>query len=129
MIRKDNPLRSTVLTLLIDGATKLAKYENRAVEEKDLYATASRSVKELEKDIQLFEENNQSALDQKQELEIWKEFLPKLLTKGEIKRIVLHLYREEALIKSNFSSIMKECKLISAMNMTLLNEVLKEILK
>jgi len=129
IIRKSNPVRSTILGLLIDGATKLAKEENRQVEEKDLYLTAQRSVKEIEKDIELLKSKNYSTVVQEVELEIWKEFLPKLLTKGEIKRIILQSYSEELLIKSNFSKIMKEMKLIGNMDMSLLSKILNEILK
>jgi len=36
-IRKTDPVRATVLNLLVDGVTKLAKQENREVEDKDFY--------------------------------------------------------------------------------------------
>lgn len=128
IIRKTDPLRASILGLLIDGATKIAKEQNRQVEEKDIFATALRSAKEVEKDIQLLKEKKMSTDDMEKELEIWKEFLPKLLTNGEIKRTVLQTYKEEELIQSNFSKIMKEMKLVENMDMSLLNKVLKEIL-
>ena len=48
-IRKTNPVRATVLNLLVDGVSKLAKQENREVEDKDFYTVATRSVKEIER--------------------------------------------------------------------------------
>lgn len=83
-IRKTDPVRATVLNLLVDGVTKLAKQENREVEDKDFYTIATRSVKEIEKDIQLLISNNQNTLELIKELEIWKEFLPKLMNKEEV---------------------------------------------
>ena len=129
VIRKSDPRRSTILGLLIDGASKIAKEENRSVEEKDLFLTASRSVKEIEKDIELLKSKSQSVEDLQSELEIWKEFLPKLMMLDEIKRTVLQKYKEEELISSNFSKIIKEMKLIENMNMPILSKALKEILK
>ena len=128
LVRKDNPLRYSVLSLLIDGATKIAKEENRGVEEKDLFLTAQRSVKEIDKDIELMDSNTNFCKTLEAEKEIWKEFLPKLLTQGEIKRIILQTYSEDQLTKGNFSSIMKEMKNVKDMDMSILNKVLKEIL-
>lgn len=129
LVRKENPQRYSVLSLLIDGASKIAKEENRSVEEKDLFLVAQRSVKEIDKDIDLTNGDNEFCKTLKAEKEIWKEFLPKLLTLGEIKRIVLQTYTEDFLVQSNFSSIMKEMKLIKDMDMSLLSKVLKETLK
>lgn len=126
LCRKENPVRATVLTLLIDGATKLAKNENRQVEEKDLYKTAQSSVKEIEKDIQLLTENNKLDDDLTIELLIWKEFLPKLLTRGEIKRILLQKFSVEELVSENRGKIMKEMKLVPNIDMSLLSEIVKE---
>lgn len=128
-IRKTDPLRASVLGLLIDGATKIAKEQNRQVEEKDLFLVAQRSVKEIEKDIELTGGNNDFCKTLEKEREIWKEFLPKLLTNGEIKRIILQTYKEEDLTQSNFPKIMKEMKLVKDMDMGLLNKVLKELLE
>ena len=128
-IRKENPQRYSVLSLLIDGASKIAKEENRSVEEKDLYLVAQRSVKEIDKDIELTNSDNEFCKTLKAEKEIWKEFLPKLLTNGEIKRLLLQKYMEGDFIQSNFSKIMKEMKLIENMDMSLLNKILKEYLK
>jgi len=128
LIRKSDALRSTVIGLLIDGASKKAKTQNREVEERDLYSVAQSSVKEIEKDMEVLREKKHSTIVQEMELNIWKEFLPKLLSKGEIKRMVLQMYNEEALIEANFVKIIKECKVIPDMDMALLNEVLKEIL-
>lgn len=127
-IRKENLLRYSVLSLLIDGATKIAKEENRGVEEKDLFLTAQRSVKEIDKDIELMDSNTNFCKTLEAEKEIWKEFLPKLLTQGEIKRIVLQKYKEEELVKANFSQIMKEMKLVKDIDMSILGKLLKELL-
>lgn len=126
-IRKTNPIRATVLNLLVDGATKLAKQENREVEDKDFYMVATRSVKEIEKDIQLLISNNQNTLELIKELEIWKEFLPTLMTKEEVYTWLFSNFEKEFVLnKKNLGSIMKTAKTVENMDMQVLSSMLKE---
>jgi uncharacterized protein YqeY len=127
-IRKTNPIRATVLNLLVDGVTKLAKQENREVEDKDFYTIATRSVKEIEKDIQLLISNNQNTLELIKELEIWKEFLPKLMNKEEVYTWLFSNFEKEFVLnKKNLGSIMKTAKTVENMDMQVLSSMLKEV--
>lgn len=126
-IRKTNPVRATVLNLLVDGVSKLAKQENREVEDKDFYTIAIRSVKEIEKDIQLLISNNQNTLELIKELEIWKEFLPKLMNKEEVYTWLFSNFEKEFVVKKNLGSIMKEAKQVENMDMQILSNMLKEV--
>lgn len=127
-IRKTNPIRATVLNLLVDGVTKLAKQENREVEDKDFYTIATRSVKEIEKDIQLLISNNQNTLELIKELEIWKEFLPTLMTKEEVYTWLFSNFEKEFVLnKKNLGSIMKTAKTVENMDMQVLSNMLKEV--
>lgn len=127
-IRKTNPVRATVLNLLVDGVTKLAKQENREVEDKDFYTIATRSVKEIEKDIQLLISNNQNTLELIKELEIWKEFLPKLMNKEEVYTWLFSNFEKEFVLnKKNLGSIMKTAKTVENMDMQILSNMLKEV--
>lgn len=126
-IRKTDPVRATVLNLLVDGVTKLAKQENREVEDKDFYTIATRSVKEIEKDIQLLISNNQNTLELIKELEIWKEFLPKLMNKEEVYTWLFSNFEKEFVLnKKNLGSIMKTAKTVENMDMQVLSSMLKE---
>ena len=126
-IRKTNPVRATVLNLLVDGVSKLAKQENREVEDKDFYTIAIRSVKEIEKDIQLLISNNQNTLELIKELEIWKEFLPKLMNKEEVYTWLFSNFEKEFVLnKKNLGSIMKTAKTVENMDMQVLSNMLKE---
>ena len=127
-IRKTDPVRATVLNLLVDGVTKLAKQENREVEDKDFYTIAIRSVKEIEKDIQLLISNNQNTLELIKELEIWKEFLPKLMNKEEVHTWLFSNFEKEFVLnKKNLGSIMKTAKTVENMDMQILSNMLKEV--
>jgi len=127
-IRKTDPVRATVLNLLVDGVTKLAKQENREVEDKDFYTIAIRSVKEIEKDIQLLISNNQNTLELIKELEIWKEFLPKLMNKEEVYTWLFSNFEKEFVLnKKNLGSIMKTAKTVENMDMQILSNMLKEV--
>ena len=127
-IRKTDPVRATVLNLLVDGVTKLAKQENREVEDKDFYTIATRSVKEIEKDIQLLISNNQNTLELIKELEIWKEFLPKLMNKEEVYAWLFSNFEKEFVLnKKNLGSIMKTAKTVENMDMQILSNMLKEV--
>ena len=127
-IRKTDPVRATVLNLLVDGVTKLAKQENREVEDKDFYTVATRSVKEIEKDIQLLISNNQNTLELIKELEIWKEFLPKLMNKEEVYTWLFSNFEKEFVLnKKNLGSIMKTAKTVENMDMQILSNMLKEV--
>ncbi|MCK9293435.1 GatB/YqeY domain-containing protein [archaeon] len=127
-IRKTDPVRATVLNLLVDGVTKLAKQENREVEDKDFYTIATRSVKEIEKDIQLLISNNQNTLELIKELEIWKEFLPKLMNKEEVYTWLFSNFEKEFVLnKKNLGSIMKTAKTVENMDMQILSNMLKEV--
>jgi len=127
IIRKTNPVRATVLNLLVDGVSKLAKQENREVEDKDFYTIAIRSVKEIEKDIQLLISNNQNTLELIKELEIWKEFLPKLMNKEEVYTWLFSNFEKEFVLnKKNLGSIMKTANTGENMDMQILSNMLKE---
>ena len=127
-IRKTDPVRATVLNLLVDGVIKLAKQENREVEDKDFYTIATRSVKEIEKDIQLLISNNQNTLELIKELEIWKEFLPKLMNKEEVYTWLFSNFEKEFVLnKKNLGSIMKTAKTVENMDMQVLSNMLKEV--
>lgn len=128
IIRKTDPVRATVLNLLVDEVTKLAKQENREVEDKDFYTIATRSVKEIEKDIQLLISNNQNTLELIKELEIWKEFLPKLMNKEEVYTWLFSNFEKEFVLnKKNLGSIMKTAKTVENMDMQILSNMLKEV--
>lgn len=125
-IRKTDPVRATVLNLLVDGVTKLAKQENREVDDKDFYTIATRSVKEIEKDIELMKSKNSDYTALEEELSIWKEFLPTLMTESEVMNWFAKNYSNDFITKQNMGKVMKEARKVENMDMQILSRILKE---
>jgi uncharacterized protein YqeY len=114
--------------MLIDGAEKIAKAENRSVTEKDVQQVALRSIKELEKDVALILEKGGELDTEEVEIGIYKEFIPTFLTKEETLYHIKHVYASDVLIKKNFGLIMKEQK-SDKIDSSVLSAILKELLK
>lgn len=140
-IRTINPLRSMVLGMLIDGASKIAKDEQRDPTQKDIEHVAKRMIKESEKDIELYietnrmsendtlKENNTYAIESaRDEINILKEFIPIQMDEAAIRKLLSDM-PEEILLKKNMGGLMKEMKNIEHMDVGLLAKILNEVLK
>lgn len=140
-MRTLDPVRSTVLGMLIDGATKIAKEERREPNEKDIELCAKRSLKEAEKDIEIYIESNRVSENDtaradnlsaiatlRIEIGILQEFVPIEMNEVEIRKLINEM-PVEILTKKNMGSIMKEMKKIEHMNVSLLFKILNEVLK
>ena len=74
-LRKTVPFRAQVYGNILDGAGKIAKLENRDIEEKDIISICKKGIKNLTSTIELVKEGN--IVDAyKKEVQILKEFLP-----------------------------------------------------
>ena len=88
LIRQEDPIRYNVLTMILSGASALAKKDNRQVDEQDLVSAVKTEIRDSEKAIELIESKGGDASKQKAELAIYKSFMPAMLTEEQLKPIV-----------------------------------------
>ena len=127
-IRTINPVRSRVIGMLIDGASKAAKEESREATEKDIETVAKKTYRETEKDIELIASHGDYPHELAVELSILKDFIPVEMDEAAIRKLVSEL-PADMLTKKNMGNIMKEMKMIEHMNTGLLSKILNETLK
>lgn len=87
-IRATDPLRYDVLTMILAGASALAKKDLREVTEEDLISSVKKEISNSEKAIELIRSKNGDTTKQENELKEYKSFLPAMLDESEILRIV-----------------------------------------
>jgi len=136
-IRTTNPVRAKALMMLIDGATKKAKSENREVTEQDILETAKMFASQATKDINEIKEkrikfNITTPVDfssYEEDIKFYKEFLPaevEPLSVEEMKAVLASTGIE--LVKSNRGRISGAVKNIPRVNMKEMANLLNEIL-
>ncbi len=111
-IRLTDPDRFEVLTMILDGASKIAKREQREVEEKDLISAVKSEISSTEKAIDLIKSKNGDASKQEAELAIYKLFLPTPYTEEETEKLVkdwINAFKLE-LTKKNAGKLISEFK-------------------
>lgn len=127
--RKPNSRRATTLGLLLDSVQKIAKQETRPATEADINKAAEKLTKEALKDIELFGSTSPQAEQLREELEIYKEFLPVKLSREEIKELAEQVIGSHCSInnKKLRGHVMRSLKDTAGMDMQVLASVLDEL--
>lgn len=137
-IRSENPERASVLSLLLDAASKAAKEEKREPTQADLMTAAKKAVKEIDgietMMAQKVSDGSGDALLAKYRAEraIYQEFLPEGLPAAAVEAYVnqlLNSWPEEDRVKKNFGKAMAALKGIDGMDGAILSKVLQSRLK
>ena len=119
--KKENKIKANALMMLVDTAQKIAKQRNEEVTEKDIEQAAKKLVKianeEIENGIKIPQE----------EIEIYKSFLPKMISEQEIITIIDELLKEKEY--KNMGEIMKSIKNIDGINMKFASQYIKNKFK
>lgn len=107
-LRNSDSVRANAYGSLLDVAQKIAKVDNRNVTDNDILSAARKLVKDLSSTIDLVKEG--PVIEQyKQEVEIFKEFLPKVLTKEETLSIVKMIVSENSTLQlRDITPLLKE---------------------
>ena len=115
--KKEDKEKANALMMLVDAAQKLAKEKNETVEEKHIIAAAKKLTKMAKESIDAGIEKA------KKELEIYKEFLPQVLSPEETRKVIKDLINKGA---KNIGEIMKELKNRNDIDKGIASKIAKE---
>lgn len=128
-LRKTNPTVATVAEMVIDGATKLAKAEQREVTVDDLEKIISKSIKQTSDTIALIESKEGNASRYKEELNVLLSYVPVPLSwEDSIKLASAHIASLPAgeLNKKNFGKILSSIKALGNVDTKAVSKLLTE---
>ena len=117
--KKEDKTKANALMMLVDSAQKIAKEKNEEVSEKHIIDAAKKLAKMAKESIEAGME------EAKKELEIYEQFLPKMLDEEETKKIIQNIIDEIG--GKNIGEIMKRLKQRGDVDMGLANKIIKSI--
>ena len=127
-IRKTDPVRASVLGMLIDTVQKNIRELNREETEADLAQAAKKMYDQTSATIAEYKKGNADTTQLEAELAVLKEFVPETLSpekmKEEIQAILDSLSAEERTLKN----IMPKLKAISGMDMKAAKDLVAQML-
>ena len=115
--KKENKTKAKALMMIVDTAQKIAKQRNEEVTEKDIQQAAKKLVKIANEEIE-------SGMNiPQEEMDVYKSFLPQMLSENETTKIIDELFRKKDY--KNMGEIMKELKNINGINMKIASQYVK----
>ncbi|WP_024790171.1 GatB/YqeY domain-containing protein [Lebetimonas sp. JH292] len=117
--KKEDKTKANALMMLVDTAQKLAKSKNEEVNEKHIIEAAKKLAKMAKESIDAGME------EAKKELAIYEEFLPKMLSEEESKKIIKEIINEIG--GKNIGEIMKRLKQRGDVDLGIANKIIKSI--
>ena len=129
MIRKTNPVRASVLGMLIDVVQKNIRELNREETEADIAQAAKKMYDQTEATLAEYKKGGADTAELEAQLAVLKEFVPETLspeaTKAEIKKILEALAPEERVLKN----IMPKLKAVPGIDMKSAKAIVESMLK
>ena len=129
MIRKTNPIRASVLGVLIDAVQKNIRELNREETEDDIAKAAKKMYDQTEATIAEYKKGGADTAELEAQLAVLKEFVPETLspeaTKAEIQKILNGLAPEERVLKN----IMPKLKAVPGIDMKAAKSIVEALLK
>ena len=117
--KKEDKTKANALMMLVDAAQKAAKQNGEEVKETHILEAAKKLAKMAKESIEAGIE------EAKEELKIYEEFLPKMLSEEETKKIIENIIKETGSI--NMGEIMKRLKQRGDIDMAKANKIIKSI--
>ena len=129
MIRKTNPVRASVLGMLIDAVQKNIRELNREETEDDIAKAAKKMYDQTEATVAEYKKGGADTAELEAQLAVLKEFVPETLspeaTKAEIQKILDALAPEERVLKN----IMPKLKAVPGIDMKTAKAIVEALLK
>ena len=117
--KREDKTKANALMMLVDSAQKIAKEKNEEVSQKHITEAAKKLAKMAKESIDAGIE------EAKKELEIYKEFLPKMLNEEETKKVIEEIIDEIG--SKNIGEIMKRLKQRGDIDLGVANKIIKSI--
>lgn len=127
-IRLDNPVRSSVLGMLVDNAKKYAKSQMREAVDEDISIAAKKMKNEALKAIEEYKKGNGDYSHLEKEIIILEEFIPAGLSAQEIEEIVKNTISNLAEGDRVVKNIMPLLKSIPGMDMKIAKSIIDTVL-
>lgn len=128
-IRKTNPVRASVLGMLIDSVQKNIRELHREETENDIAQAAKKMFDQTEATIAEYKKGGADTAELEAQLAVLKEFVPETLSpeamKAEVQKIIDALAPEERVLKN----IMPKLKAVSGMDMKAAKSIVEGLLK
>ena len=128
-IRKTDPVRASVLGMLIDTVQKNIRELNREETEADIAQAAKKMYDQTEATLAEYKKGGADTAELEAQLAVLKEFVPETLspeaTKAEIQKILDALAPEERILKN----IMPKLKAIPGVDMKSAKSIVESLLK
>ena len=128
LVRSANPIRSTVLGLLIDSVQKTAKTQLREVKDED-FATAAKKMKnELQAAVEEYKKGNGDTSKLLAEIAVISEFVPAALGEDETKIAIEGIISGLPVDSRNLKTIMPLLKQIENIDMKLAKTLVESLI-
>ena len=117
--KREDKTKANALMMLVDSAQKIAKQKGEEVKESHILEAAKKLAKMAKESIEAGME------EAKKELEIYEQFLPKMLSEEETKKVIEDIVKEIGSV--NMGEIMKRLKQRGDIDMAKANKIIKSI--
>jgi uncharacterized protein YqeY len=117
--KKEDKTKANALMMLVDSAQKIAKEKGEEVSEKHITEAAKKLAKMAKESIEAGME------EAKRELEIYEEFLPKMLDEAATTEIIKSIIEEIG--SKNMGEIMKRLKARGDVDMAMASKIIKSL--
>ncbi len=117
--KREDKTKANALMMLVDSAQKIAKQKGEEVKESHILEAAKKLAKMAKESIEAGMEES------KKELEIYEQFLPKMLSEEETKKVIEDIVKEIGSV--NMGEIMKRLKQRGDIDMAKANKIIKSI--
>lgn len=127
-IRKENPVRANVLTMLVNAVKNVTIDERRLETDADFAKAATKMYNETKNNIAEYKANGADATELEAELAVIETFLPKMMSESEMldsaKKVIESLPEQERVLKN----IMPKLKEIEGFDMKMAKSIVEKIL-
>ena len=117
--KKEDKVKANALMMLVDSAQKLAKEKGEEVKETHIVEAAKKLAKMAKESIDAGME------EAKKELKVYEEFLPKMLSEEETKKVIQKIIDEIG--SKNMGEIMKRLKARGDVDLSKASKIIKEL--
>ncbi len=117
--KREDKTKANALMMLVDTAQKIAKERGVEVDEKIIGEAAKKLTKMAKESIEA------GIKEAKKELEVYKEFLPQMLSEEETKKVIQEIINEIG--SKNMGEIMKRLKQRGDVDLGLASKIIKSL--